>query len=973
MEYGHDDQIINIVREWQNNQMEGTIIFSSSHLLKIWEERLLENLGYLGGIHLALFTGIIESITQTQAEERNVKRNDQYFLNWGIIQEHLTLFSSHNLENPWYLTGLVKKYSSVVKELKQSGIDRGEIIVKAGISKDIAFLMDEYQTTLNRLGVSDPDNALNEFNAILKQGNGPEYLKRVITVGFREFTTGQQQTIRLLEKQGQVYHFPLDFYDETNVPTLIEELRNNGVKIQGFTGSDREWEVRGIARTICQTMALGEKPENIVVVFRNLQLYHSYLKNIFSEYQIPWNEVSFFPWNQLPSLTSFRLWLRLFCGNIRYKDIWHLFVQFFTGHHGLLMDQWLTQESTETGKEKTLEQWADWLNKRADESEEPLRRKLNFLAEKLMYSPGMMMLSEYWRLGWDWLNITREPECFSKTDTGMKNEKLALLNRANHELCFAWERWMQWTESLGWNNITVTPETYLSLIDLLCSEEKTTLLTSHNNGVLVTIPSEIKAAEFSTVFIAGLVEGEFPKVPYRSDLIQKENIDNLRLMGFSTKTVEEYAKVELRAFTQLLRAATQDIYVSCPVMEMDGKMLSPSPFLVEIHSSLQDEAHLWPHYTPAQRFNLEPISSLEYSLKNLSKRITPSLGLNLEIIAGIQAEAKRRAGDPLYKGYPGISGEITLQLSRKFNKDYPFSPSAMKEYAQCPFGFFCKRVLRIEPMDIPGPLPTPSELGSVYHEILRKFFENHRNEPIKYSNFDHYMEEILKISAESFAEELESIRGEEDLFALRLLQMESMKENLRYFLIEELHWQEKINWQYLPYAFELSFGGDTDSIQLRISDGDEQVRLVGKIDRIDIASDKKSFIIFDYKTGNVPSQNDIANGLDLQMPIYIMAAELLFQPAEAMAGGYCSLKKHERTQGLWRKTWTRKCGYSLRNAKEDDDWFALIESSKKYLIQYGHSIRIGDFRPTAGPCGPYCSYSSICRRAFTGGLEDEIE
>ncbi|HEX2952469.1 MAG TPA: PD-(D/E)XK nuclease family protein [Bacillota bacterium] len=967
-----EDKITEIVQGWQENHVEGTIIFSSSHLLQSWEERLLESLGYLGGIHLALFAGVVESVTQARAEERYIEHSDQLYIFWGIVQNHPDLYPRFATDNPWYSTGMVGTICSVVRELKQAGIDQREVMEKSGCTKDLIALVEDYQETLNQLGMSDPDDALSELSNILSRGNGPEYLKRIITVGFQEFTSGQQRIIRLLERQGQVVHFNDEPSSEMDLIDLVEDLRKNGVEISGLTGSDREWEIRGIARAIRQKIELGEAPDQIAVVFRNTQQYQPYIKSIFSEYQIPWNEKSFFAWNKLPSFTSLCLGLRIFCKVSNHKDIWHLFNQYFSGAQGLLIDQWLTDEFKRTGKEKSLAEWAQWLREHVKGSSETLSEKIRYLADFIAKPLEMMPLAEYWRLGLEWLNTMNTPECVSDTQASPRHEEYILYSRAHYELVQAWDRWVGWTYSLGWDTIPISPEAFLSLIELLCAQQETTAKSSRADGVLVTTPSEVRRSEFSTVIIGGLVEGEFPRKPRRSTLIDENSQEKLRSMGYSIKSTDEYVKGERQTLLNLFRVAKKFVYLSCPTTENDGKRLSPSPFLLEIQNQSGIEGQLWPHYTPAQRLTLDPISPLECALKELTLKTSPFYHFSPETIACIQAEAQRRAGALPYKGFPGTFAVISKKMGKMFNNQYPFSPSAMKEYAHCPFGFFCKRVLRIEPVETPGPLPTPAELGSLYHEILKTFFENHK-QALTSEDTDLYMQEILKIADEIFTEEMKSVAGDADLFALRCLQIESVKENLRLFLTEELHWQEKIGWRYLPAAFEVVFGGKEAGIELTIADGEEQIRLVGKIDRIDMRPDGKRFMILDYKTGNVPSHADIINGLDLQMPIYIMAAEEIFKDAEAGSAVYCSLKKHERNAGLWRKAWIKECGLSFRNGKEDDEWSALIDNSKKYLIQYGRSIRNGDFRPTLGECASYCSYRSVCRRAFTGGLEDEAE
>jgi hypothetical protein len=137
MDINKEDQIIEIISKWLDRHWEGTILFSSSHLMQNWEDRLLNSLEYLGGIHLALFAGMIESVTQARADQRHIDRVDQLLLIWGIIRRHIEQYPAFAANNPWYLTGLTKSISSVVRELKQAGADGKEILKKQAFMRTL--------------------------------------------------------------------------------------------------------------------------------------------------------------------------------------------------------------------------------------------------------------------------------------------------------------------------------------------------------------------------------------------------------------------------------------------------------------------------------------------------------------------------------------------------------------------------------------------------------------------------------------------------------------------------------------------------------------------------------------------------------------------------------------------------------------------------------------------------------------------
>lgn len=111
----------------------------------------------------------------------------------------------------------------------------------------------------------------------------------------------------------------------------------------------------------------------------------------------------------------------------------------------------------------------------------------------------------------------------------------------------------------------------------------------------------------------------------------------------------------------------------------------------------------------------------------------------------------------------------------------------------------------------------------------------------------------------------ETAEDELGQIVLRRLQRESLRRMLRYFVDDELDWQSRINGSYLPGYFELEFGSAREK-GLVLGEGKAQVRLIGKIDRLDFRTDGKAFIIFDYKINQVPTRSQLEKGLDLQLP-----------------------------------------------------------------------------------------------------------
>jgi ATP-dependent helicase/DNAse subunit B len=98
-----------------------------------------------------------------------------------------------------------------------------------------------------------------------------------------------------------------------------------------------------------------------------------------------------------------------------------------------------------------------------------------------------------------------------------------------------------------------------------------------------------------------------------------------------------------------------------------------------------------------------------------------------------------------------------------------------------------------------------------------------------------------------------------------------------------------------PLHFEIRFGSSrsettrephtTEPLAIDLGDG-RQLRVSGKIDRIDAEPDG-SLVLRDYKTGRAPKDDGgmFRGGRELQIPIYVLAARMLF-PGRRVAAAF---------------------------------------------------------------------------------------
>ncbi len=963
---GQKQAIIEIIRDWRNRGVQGTVLFSSHLLLRYWEEQLLTALGWLGGINLSLFGGLVETLTRYQSLGRGLSSAEQVFLLWGIARDRMRQMAESGAPDKLAQAGMARAVARLFREFKQAEVTP-KVLEEAGIktAPGIKGIYREYHSVLTKLGKVDPEDAFREALRILQSRGIPEQLQRVLVVGFQEFTGIQRELLAFLKGRGEVVILeePLlttALSSRGNSEVLLDLLAENTGVVRGFTGSDREWEVRGLAREIRQRLAVGRSPSDIAVVCRNTDTYLPIILQVFSEYEIPVEREPMPAWTSLPKLAGYFLYLKAVAANGAWGEITRLFTQYFTGDYGRIFDGWLREDFYTAGIwPLTLTAWVEWLEKRSLTADPMLAEAMMGLAHLLAMEPPAT-LGDFWRLGHAFFSLPdlNVPDRDPKSPWFLKKLRI---RRMQAEAETAWERWANLTKLAGWQGLPLTIEEFLPLIELLFADYRAPEYRRPGAGVVITHPAELKGLRFPVVFLCGLVEGEFPRTPSRSGLLDQESLNRLRQLGYSLKGPEEFLRGERENFYQLVKAAGEELILSCPLGDADGRPQAVSVFLREVREALGKPT--WPHYSPVYRFRLPPISSRELKFnKALHNPAFLEQGL---------VEQNRRRGEARYVGLIGESREIRERLAQHFSPDYPFSITALEGYARCPFAFYCQKVLGVEPLKTPALMAEPLELGTVSHEILRVFLGDYAGIALNREQRESYLRRLDELLDEEFPLP-ETAEDELGQIVLRRLQRESLRRMLRYFVDDELDWQSRINGSYLPGYFELEFGSAREK-GLVLGEGKAQVRLIGKIDRLDFRTDGKAFIIFDYKINQVPTRSQLEKGLDLQLPLYLLAAETIFTGSESKGGGYYSLLKRERTKGLWRKSWSEETGVRVYKPVEDVDWREKLGLTVDFILKYAAAIRNGDFRLTSDECRRGCDYRPVCRRLHSGGMTDEDE
>jgi ATP-dependent helicase/DNAse subunit B len=343
-------------------------------------------------------------------------------------------------------------------------------------------------------------------------------------------------------------------------------------------------------------------------------------------------------------------------------------------------------------------------------------------------------------------------------------------------------------------------------------------------------------------------------------------------------------------------------------------------------------------------------------------------------------EIERERCGPHFGPYDGIitNPDLLRLVKLKFGSEFIHSASGLSTYGNCPYRFFAQRVLRLEPRGEAALDLQAIDAGKLLHDVLRRFFERHRREPLHKLDRKKLQTELATIADKVFDEHERVVPPLNK--QIWKIDREIRKILLDQVLLYELEVQEAAaQEEVLPSYFEVAFGGmksaakdpDSKDAPLELTRetfvGDETIKISGQIDRVDVARDN-TIVAYDYKLSTGSSRWDMLSGRSLQLPIYLEALEKLILPDHAIAGGgYYIIRgaQDRRNKGLYRAS---QLDYLRLRAKNsifsDEDWEEIRAQVVAKIWEFLDRMRAGDFRVDPSErlktCR-FCDYRAVSR------------
>lgn len=546
---------------------------------------------------------------------------------------------------------------------------------------------------------------------------------------------------------------------------------------------------------------------------------------------------------------------------------------------------------------------------------------------------------------------------------------------------------------------------FINELERCLKSQTLSISAGDRDGLRVLEATDVRGLRFRAMFVAGMNEGSFPLRASRDWLYPHEERERLKKHGVVLEDIStETLLKEEHYFYQCACRATERLYLTRPLAADDGIETVPSYYIEELRRALApaelEKRQIRGEVDSHDVKSISSASELAARLvrqkarqgqltrggslwspvvaEELVSRAQREMYLSDSLLRRVAIELER--GGEAFGPYDGqiMNEELRALFRAHFGPEYVYSASGLSAYGNCAFRFFAARVLRLEPRN-EAALDLPAiDAGKLLHDILRRFFERHRQQYLPDCDRAALVKEMNAVADDVFRQHEQLVPPLNE--RIWKIDCEIRKLILEQVLLHELRLQESTRARgMVPTYFELAFGDVSSASDpsskpdyLKISRSGEaksETALVrGQIDRVDVSESGQRVVAYDYKLSQGARIIDMEAGRHLQIPIYLAALEQLFLPSfELAGGGYYRLRGRGRrlNQGLYRKMLSDCTYVSSYTAMVDDmKWQRLRRDIGRRVWQFIDGMRAGDFRvrPSEGKktC-KFCDYSAVCR------------
>ena len=427
------------------------------------------------------------------------------------------------------------------------------------------------------------------------------------------------------------------------------------------------------------------------------------------------------------------------------------------------------------------------------------------------------------------------------------------------------------------------------------------------DSVLVGTMQRTRVGRVKALLVLGANEGLLPLQKTDEGLLSEREKAVLEEMDLEFSRTEDMVKQEERlAIYRTLSQPEERLYVSCSRIDETGGELRPSAVFRELENFLQRRAESDDSVVLG---DLEDgsVPEIAVSPKGAISYLTDAFREYLEdgkldedwLYAGLwygshePEEMERiRRGMEFDNKQNALGGQLADALYRGDRRAIEASASRLEKYSGCPFAHFISYGLR--PEDLRVFEMGPREIGDIYHECIMKLSQRLtagedssqglEAVPVAITDPD---SRWMKITQEECREEIRKILQEETGTYREGLLASGRNESYRTERIVDIC--SRVAWAMIGQVrrgriremyFEQPFARGAQLPPIRVTAGEHEVLIKGKIDRMDVLEMaehedglERAVRIVDYKTGgDSVDVEHFRSGYKLQLMLYLKAA-----------------------------------------------------------------------------------------------------
>ena len=441
-------------------------------------------------------------------------------------------------------------------------------------------------------------------------------------------------------------------------------------------------------------------------------------------------------------------------------------------------------------------------------------------------------------------------------------------------------------EVMGEKELTLN-QFYTTVMAGLKSVEIGTIPVSSDCVTLGSI-DRIKGHGARGVFLVGANSGIFPAAVGEGGLFTDEDKAELEKMGIHMPpSLATLAKSEQLLIYDAITCAGDYLYITYAAADSGSNALLPSeivgrirslfpdiPFSDDLVSIPDDESII---SAKKAVFDILCSKLREYALGK--KSLSPTMSAAAYYFSNDEVYAPLLRDAISMTSFENVSSPIDEELMhRALGDNMKTSVTRLESYNKCPFSYFAKYLLKLEPkrtFEI-----SVSDSGSFLHDFLDRFSsfvsestDEHGN-PLTWHSIDN---DFIRINTPKILEEvLCSVNGE----MLEIPRIKALFDRLCRVAVQSVYVLRRhiVKSDFVPLGYEISFDEDGrfKPAKIKLDDG-KVVTLRGRIDRADEfaltmpdGTSGKFVRIVDYKSSDKTlSLSDVYHGVQLQLFVYL--------------------------------------------------------------------------------------------------------